>query len=254
MTSTPPIARPAATLMLLRGRPNAEPEVLLVNRHAATAFGGLYAFPGGVVEAQDGALASHCCEFTEQDAQRRFVADCPSIDYWVAALRETFEETGILLASQNGAPVESHLVPNLLSELRDGRSFTALCEQHQLQLLAAELHYVAHWITPVVRPRRFDARFFLASWPMGQGVDLDSGELTHSVWLSATDALKRVAVGEIPVLSPTKVQLQWLSQFASVEAAISASRERYKRPIEEITPFVLDDGRVVLPGDPEYPT
>jgi 8-oxo-dGTP pyrophosphatase MutT (NUDIX family) len=253
MTSIPPIARPAATLMLLRGNPNALPEVLLVNRHANTAFGGLYAFPGGVVESEDGILANHCRSFTEQDAQYRFIADCPSIAYWVAALRETFEETGILLANRNGQPIDAEQVPDLLSELRGGSSFMALCEQHQLQLLADELHYIAQWITPEGRPSRFDARFFLATWPTGQGVDLEEGELTHSVWHTAADALQKITAGEIPALLPTKVQLQWLAQFANVEAAVGAGRDCYKGTITGIMPFVLEDGRVVLPDDPEYP-
>lgn len=253
MTSIPPVPRPAATLMLLRGSADTLPEVLLVNRHVNTAFGGLYAFPGGVVESDDDLLANRCRSFAEQDAQRRFVADCPSIAYWVAALRETFEETGILLANQNGRPIGSEQVEDLLSELRGGGSFAALCEQHQLQLLADELHYVAHWVTPEVRPSRFDARFFLATWPKGQGVDLEEGELTHSVWHTATDALQKITAGEIPVLTPTKVQLQWLAQFTTLEAAVDASRDRYKGTIKEIMPFVLADGRVVLPDHPEYP-
>ena len=176
----------------------------------------------------------------------------PSLAYWVAGLRETFEETGILLANQRGKPIATALVAQILRELREGSAFAELCERHNLELTTDEVHYVAHWITPKVRPRRFDARFFLARWPTGQQVDLDRSELTDSIWRTADDALEQITAGDIPVLTPTRVQLQWLAGFDSVEAALEASRHCYQAGIESVTPYVLSDGRVVLPGDPEY--
>ena len=239
--------------MLIRPGSTSAPEVLLVNRHRDTAFGSSYAFPGGVVEAEDEQLTHRCIGLVEDEARRRFGSDKPSLSYWVAALRETFEETGILLAQQGGLPVGARQVPQLLQSLRGGLRFTALCDQHDLTLHLDEVHYVAHWVTPTVRTRRFDTRFFLAIWPPGQAVDLDTRELTESRWCTASAALEQVADGRLNVPRPTAVQLTWLAQFATLEDVVCTSRDLHRSGIVRLLPVVLADDRVVLPGDADYP-
>lgn len=253
MTTNVPIARPAATLMLIRSGSEAAPEVLLVNRHRDTAFGSLYAFPGGVVEAADEELAHRCLGLGEDEARQRFGSDQPSLSYWVAALRETFEETGILLAEHGRKPVIATQVLELLQLLRGGLAFTALCDEHDLELPLHDVHYIAHWVTPTVRPRRFDTRFFLAVWPAGQSLDLDARELTDSRWCTASAALQQVADGVLEVPRPTAAQLQWLAEFASLEDVVGKSRDMHRDGIARLLPVVLADDRVVLPGDADYP-
>jgi 8-oxo-dGTP pyrophosphatase MutT (NUDIX family) len=253
MTSSIPNTRPAATLMLIRNGSGTAPEVLLVNRHRDTAFGSLYAFPGGVVEAEDLELAHRCVGLDEDEAKQRFRWDQASLSYWVAALRETFEETGILLAHQRGRLVAAEQVPHWLRLLRDGLSFTALCDQHDLVLPLYDVHYIAHWVTPIVRPARFDARFFLAVWPAGQGLDLDARELTDSRWCTASAALQQVSQGVLDVPRPTAAQLRWLAEFGTLEEVVDHSRDMHRQGIERILPVVLAEDRVVFPGDADYP-
>lgn len=239
--------------MLVRAGSGVAPEVLLVNRHQDTAFGSLYAFPGGVVEEQDEGLGHRCLGLDEDEARQRFGSDQASQSYWVAALRETFEETGILLAQQQGNPVRATGVPDLLQLLRGGISFTTLCEQHDLQLPLHEVHYIAHWVTPTVRPKRFDTRFFLALAPPGQVLNLDARELTDSRWYTARQALQQVAEGVLDVPRPTAAQLRWLAEFATLDDVVDFSRDMHHQGIARLLPVVLADERVVLPGDADYP-
>ncbi|TDC51476.1 NUDIX hydrolase [Jiangella ureilytica] len=190
--------RPASTVALLRPAGSGDGvEVYVHVRHTGMAFaGGMVAFPGGKVDPVDGA-----------DPAEAFVR---------TAIRETHEETGVLLTPGD-------LVP------------------------------WAHWITPRFEERRYDTWFYLAGLPHGQEAADVSGEASEVGWVRPADVLERAARGEVVMLPPTAVVLTSLLPFATVAEALAAGDGR---PIETVVPGWLDDGAEVwglLPDDPEYP-
>jgi 8-oxo-dGTP pyrophosphatase MutT (NUDIX family) len=237
--------RPAATVMLIRdatapddGEP-AGVEVFMLRRTLAAAFGsGMYVFPGGRVEGSDG-----------DDVDRA---------HRLAAIRECFEEAGVLLArSEDGAHVsDGHPALAARHGVHDGDvDLLALCAEHHLTPALDELEWVSHWVTPIGESRRFDTRFYLAPAPAEQTSVHDDSETIASLWTRPADALARQAAGELMMMPPTIKNLQLLAGFASTEAAMAAAR--LMPPPECILPRLrLDaDGRlagVALPGDADY--
>lgn len=224
-------ARPAATAVLLRdGR--AGPEVLLLRRNRSSGFvPGAYVFAGGRVD--------------EADADARILERAPGLEgrsapepaYWVAALREMFEETGVLLAvdaagvaaPDAGASEEiSHWREALLA---GGAGMLELLDALELRLALEDVVYFAHWITPVVEPRRYDTRFFLARLPKGRTAAADPREMTDAVWLTPDAALRRFAEGTLPMVFPTVRTLETLRPFRSATETLDAFRNVTVDPI-----------------------
>lgn len=216
--------RPAATAVLIRDGAS-EPEVLLLKRHRSSGFvPGAYVFPGGRVDAADAALPWPAG--TPE----------PAAEYWIAAVREIFEETGVLLArTQTGgwAWTANHLKLGEWRErlLAEAATLAQVLEHAQLTLDPAAIVYIAHWITPVAEPRRYDTRFFLAQVPAEVEVLADAREMTDALWLSPRDALARFELGTLPMVFPTVKTLQRLIPFASAGAALDAFRNRGVRAI-----------------------
>ncbi|HET8706243.1 MAG TPA: MBL fold metallo-hydrolase, partial [Pseudomonadales bacterium] len=191
MTSNPAPAKPepSATLVLVRDS-DAGLEVFLQQRHHNIPFlGGAHVFPGGKVEASDHdprwrALSS----LTEQHANAVLGVDAGGLSYWVAAIRECYEESGILMARQYDGTAAS---PTQLGgwPVADF-DFLEACETAGLQLCTEQLIYYAHWITPAHLPKRFDTRFFIARAPTGQTGAHDGYESIDSLWISAQNALQ----------------------------------------------------------------
>ena len=225
MTTTPVMPRPSASLVIGRDRP-AGWEILMVQRNAATAFaGGALVFPGGALEPADGATAADALH-----------------GYRMAAIRETFEEAGILYAkTPAGAWPDAALLDELAAEraalARGERDFADLLAQLGLRAAVEELTYFAHWITPPERPKRFDTRFFLAALPPGQDGVHDGSELVDSFW---TTPARVVALGESGahrVMRATEVNCRRLAAYADCGEA-RADFERY--PESVVTPSYLD--------------
>ena len=214
--SEPAPARPAATIVLLRpglAPEAAGPEVLLTLRPESMAFGGgLHVFPGGRVEPAD--------------RDPRVLARSAGADESrVAAIRELFEEAGVLLAMHpDGALVGSdhRLVgelPTLRAALAAGElDLATLLERHDLRLPADRLVSIARWQTPRAYPRRFDARFFAVELPAGATLDLDPREVAGHAWLTPTAALARMAAGQIQLWPPTSTTLQRLERITEIRA------------------------------------
>jgi glyoxylase-like metal-dependent hydrolase (beta-lactamase superfamily II)/8-oxo-dGTP pyrophosphatase MutT (NUDIX family) len=216
MATTP---RPAATLILLREGL----EVLMLQRVQTAAFlGGAYVFPGGSLNPQDDS-AERIVGLTAAQANERLKLPAGGIAYYVAAIRECFEEAGILLAREkNGKPISAARAESLTHWRK--KPFRELLEAEDLYIPAGELAYFGHWITAPGRSRRFDARFFVALAPEGQQGSHDAGETVHDVWITPRDALERAARNEIELVNATQQSLKDLSRFAEPRAAFEHAR------------------------------
>lgn len=230
MTNTPVPARPAATLLIVRNTPTGL-EVFLVVRNRAVSFAsGALVFPGGKVDQQDRDLIGS--DLTEGfDTLEPFEAACR-----IAALREAYEEAGILLAHRQDG---SRLSGDVLAAHEAERERIANCDMpfadflraHGLKLSAAAMAPVARWITPPESPRRFDTMFYLAAAPEDQIAAHDGGESVHSLWIRPQQALDEGEAGKWFIIVPTQFTLEWLAQFRTVEEAMAATRNRAIPPI-----------------------
>lgn len=208
LPAEPAVPRPASTAVLLRDG-EAGPEALLLKRNHSVAFvPGAYVFPGGRVDASDSRP-----ELLEHVAGLAAAAE-PAAEFWIAALREVFEETGALLGERGpNAPAE-HL-REAREALLGGRStMLEVVDALDLRLDISDVVYLAHWITPVVEPRRYDTCFFLARWPAGHEVSPDPRETTAALWLPPVEALERFRAGRLPMVFPTVKTLEQLRASA----------------------------------------
>lgn len=250
----PPEPRPAAGVILARDA-EAGPEVLLVRRRTDVGFAaGAYVFPGGTLDAADADAAweDWLVEPPEAAVQGAADADGPSArTFVVAALRELFEETGVLLAS---GPLPDHDV--LASErgaLVDGRRlFLDIVSGLDLRLAGDRLQLCARWITPEPLSRRYDARFFLAEAPPDAQVSAELGELVEHAWLRPAEALERYFEYDIHMLFPTARTLGWLEDGDCVEDWRARFRNVAIKPI--LPRLVRTGGHVVpiIPDEPDY--
>ena len=259
--------RPAATVMLIRDHPIGGLEVFMLQRTLNAAFAsGMYVFPGGRVDAVDveQVLEDLCDGRTDEEASALLGLERGGLAYWVAAIRESFEEAGVLLARRSHEQdtlrfddQESH---SRFGKARQGVNdgslrFIDLCVNEGLRLTTDSIHYVSHWITPVGEPRRFDTRFFVAPAPAFQEPLHDDGETIDSLWVTPTEALARHREGKLAMIPPTISNLEFLLKHDSVNSALEAAKKVGVPP--SITPRLRTDkdGRVIgviLPGDPDF--
>lgn len=230
--------RPSATVVVLRDHDSA-PEVLLVKRRAGDAFGDSYAFPGGVVDPNEADAASLSVGANEAQANATLGIESNGLDYYSAAIRELFEETGILLArDKNGewANCDSD-IGQLRTNVDKGLMlWTDFLRQRELLMAFDALHYFAHWVTPLVRPKRWTTRFFLAGMPPEQSACHDGVETTDSRWISANDALREQHDGSLELPYPTMKTLQSLREFGSIGEMTQWADERQQAGIQKIRP------------------
>jgi 8-oxo-dGTP pyrophosphatase MutT (NUDIX family) len=259
-------ARDAATVVLVRDRgPAGGPgvEVLLVERHPGHRFApGAVAFPGGRLEEADLQPRAEVAirGLTAGEAGRRLGLSSPprALGFWLAGVRELFEEAGILLA-EDGQGFPAHADPARwarLRALRQGRpaadQFLDTLEAEGLTIPGDRLAYFAHWITPEERPLRFDARFFLGVAPPGAEAEADGAEAVTARWLAPAEALADHAAGAIVLPFPTRTLLAELAGATDAETLRASVARREVRPIR---PRVIRDGdreRVLMPGDAGY--
>jgi glyoxylase-like metal-dependent hydrolase (beta-lactamase superfamily II)/8-oxo-dGTP pyrophosphatase MutT (NUDIX family) len=238
-------ARPAATLALLRDAPGG-PQVLMLQRTPSAAFlGGAYVFSGGALETTD----------TDPRLVQRvknLPAENPPIAYWIAAIRECYEEAGVLLACDaQGRPISPERAARLAADRK--RPFIEILEAEKLYLAAGELAYVGHWVTAPGRARRFDTRFFVAAAPPGQEGSHDALETVHALWISPREALERSARGEIELVYATQHTLGELKPFATVADAM-----RHVRALTDIAEnraciaIGKEGEKVFRRADPQY--
>ena len=220
------VPRPAATLIVLRDSA-AGPEVFMLQRsHSAAFVAGAYVFPGGGLDEADGSerMRSRVLGLTDEQASRRLNLASGGIAYYVGAVRECFEEAGILLAvDERGADPDPAHIARLARE-RDALNagtlgFLELLERERLCIPGNRIAYFSHWITAPGRSRRFTARFFVTVAPQGQDGSHDDGETVASTWTRPQAALDRNAKGEIELVFPTRSSLVDLARFATAAEA-----------------------------------
>ena len=228
---TQPI-RPAATVIIAREAPAARCgfEIFMLKRtRGATFAGGMYVFPGGRVDGDDHLhkYDAHRQGPSEFQAPQQVALGAEWRGYWVAGIRESFEEAGLLLAYTPDGQLLAYDDANrdrfhsYRQPLHDGAlSLLEICEQEALKLAVDHIHFVNRFVTPLGRPRRFDTRFFLAEAPPGQTGAHDETETVDSIWISPIDALARNEAGEFDLMRVTRLQLETLAAHDSHPALI----------------------------------
>ncbi|HSG88279.1 MAG TPA: hypothetical protein VLA56_03650 [Pseudomonadales bacterium] len=239
--------RPAATVIIARDGDAdrdgvIEMELFMLRRTAGASFaGGMYVFPGGRVESDDHLHAYDGWRTGPSEAQG---AQLKAIGnewrgFWIAAIRETFEESGLLLAydadgtllTWKDAAHEARF-DAYRHEIHDGTlDLMTLCEREHLSLACDHVHFFNRWVTPLGRPRRFDTRFFIAEAPPGQAGLHDDKETVDSLWITPRQALARHAAGEFGLMGVTERQLTTLEDLGSVAALHAWALERQEFPI-----------------------
>ncbi|MBN2515755.1 MAG: hypothetical protein JXC33_06945 [Deltaproteobacteria bacterium] len=250
----------AATVILLRRKYDTDEEgfeVLMVLRNPKSAFvPNAYVFPGGVLEKDDYTrdIEDFCADMDHNRA-RLLLEDLSSpeiaLGAWVAGIRETFEEVGVLLAYQRNGSLVKFDSPDIIDRFRTHRrllfegkrTLKGILLEEGLTLATNHLNYFSHWITPVFLPLRYDVRFFIAEAPEKQEVFHDGVELTKHAWITPRDALDRFHEGKCNMVLPTLMTMEELAHHRTIEDVIRATREKNVEGI--LTKMVEDNGEIV---------
>ena len=244
------VPRPAATVLILRE--GQDLEVLMLRRNLNSDFvGGAYVFPGGGVDSADVDLARYVVGLDDQSASARLGLESGGLAYYAAALRELFEEAGLLVVcDEMGEPLVA--TPEVLARLAEFRAHVNSGERALADLLDEEswrldvraMEYLAHWITPVGPPRRYDTRFFVVVAPRGQVAAHDAGETVAARWVSPREALAAHERGELEMIFPTIRTLEEIAHFARADEVLAFAATRTPRVRQ---PHLLQrDGEVVI--------
>lgn len=266
----------AATVMLLRPYRNAtvtDIEVLMVLRNRRSRFvPGYHVYPGGILDAEDfEPRIERFCGGIDRARASEILPDMSrpekALGAWVAGIRESFEEVGMLIAlRRDGSPVtirtdeERTRFCGYRRALNKGAmKFHEMLEKEDLVLPLERLHYFSHWITPEPLPLRYDVRFFVAEAPADQAVEHDGVELTEHLWVRPSAALEEYEKGRIGMVLPQIMTLVEISRFRTVEEAVAAAKKRQVpanltkiRRIDGADVEVMPDGTVFDRRPPVY--
>lgn len=262
-TPSPRPPRPAATVALLRDSP-AGVETLLLERPVEAEFAAsALVFPGGGVDPEDSdqrwsAITGLGPGGNPVDEVEPEAGSPDGRAFLVAAVREAFEETAILLGAGAGSHQQDGWGLQQRNRLLAGEvGFADLLQEHDLRLDLGEVVYFARWITPEALPVRFDARFYAAAATSGQVAVAAPGEIARLEWLTPAEALRRSESGQAYTLPPTQAALRSIGEHATVAEVLSGLRRQ--RDLAAILPRVVGGGpgvdgdlRVLMPGDPGY--
>ncbi|MGH9303724.1 MAG: NUDIX hydrolase [Acidimicrobiales bacterium] len=251
----------AATVMLVRDRA-AQMEVLLLKRNLkSTWVGGVHLFPGGAVDTSDGSaeIAEVCRGLGDEEASAVIGVFEGGGAFFVAAVRECFEEAGILLASSASGPLsfaDAAVAARFGAHRRrlnaGETSLAEICREEEIALELGQLCYFSRWITPEGSPRRYDTRFFVATAPPDQEALCDAEEVVDATWVAPSAALARHDAGEIDLFLPTIKNLEAIGRFTSTSALLHAAAGQ---SVPTVRPRLDVEGpavRILLPGDPGY--
>ena len=263
----PVATRPAATVLLLRDTPdNGGLEVLMTRRSGTASFApGAYVFPGGGIDALDASPETHAA------ADRRPAQGDLHLTQAIAAIRESFEELGVLLARHTGGPRKGLMADaHDIAAIDRHQPFAAQCTARGLRLAADSVYLLAHWTADRDLPRRFAVPFLVARMPEGQEPVADETEQFEPVWVRPADALARHEAGQFFMIYPTIRTLQRLAKFDATQAVLDAVAHEQPlwvscpragllggteaRYMEDEMPFgelalVCPDGQIVHPLD-----
>ena len=255
--------KPAATVLLVRAS-NENIEVFMIKRNAKTNFGGAWVFPGGKLDPVDEEIEinSFCSGLTDEMASQILGLKEGGLNYWIACIRECFEECGVLLAYREngdffGASDESEM--NILNSYQDRLNkgepvLLELCKELNLKLAVDRLAYVSHWVTPKMEMKRYSTRFFIALAPDDQNAIHDGSEGVESTWISPEEALQKGKEGSFPIILPTIKNLESIIGFSDTDSLLK-NKVNYQNEVSSIEPkFFMENGKLVglLPGDIGY--
>ena len=255
--------RDAATVMLLRDGDDGL-EVFMLRRNLNSDFvGGAYVFPGGAVDPADGGAELDDFVSGRRDAEVSALLGLErgGLAYWIAAIRESFEEAGLLLAYDGSGRHVELVEPAVVERFaehrrlvdRGERGLVEVCRAEQLRLATDAIHYFSRWVTPLGAPRRYDTRFFVALAPEGQTPLHDDREVIANLWIRPEDALEQHAAGRFELIFPTVRSLESLMLFDRAAEVIEHAAG--VESIDPILPRIVEDSgslRIVLPGDEVY--
>ncbi|MES2099610.1 MAG: NUDIX domain-containing protein, partial [Pseudomonadota bacterium] len=261
--------RPAATIVVVRDGADRRTgiEVLLSRRaERGDHNSGAWVFPGGIVDPGDRQAHDCCAGLDDAAASARLGLPANGLDYYIAAVRECFEESGLLFATDasgelvslddaSGDPDNSVHNRELAAWRgplhRNERPLGDMCRAFGLRLALDRLVYLSHWLTPLARPKRFDTRFFIAAAPASQTAAFDGTEMVEQLWLRPAEALARA--NELKLMTPTQKTLELVGRYASVDALLAWARA--PREVALIMPRVANGEqgmRPVLPDEPAF--
>ena len=254
---------PASTLLLLKDI-NLSIEVFMIKRASKTNFGGTWVFPGGKIDKEDldSETLNLCQGLDDKKASLILNIKSNGLSYWVACLRECFEESGVLLAYRedgsdfNPNDEESDLLNILRDNLNNGKiGFADVLREFNLKLAVDKLIYLSHWITPKMETRRYSTRFFVASIADDQKAIHDGHEAVDSLWVKIEQGLEEYNQGNFPIIMPTIKNLELVSGYESTLSLLNDKKMIQPKDIPPIEPkFFIEDGKLVglLPGDIGY--
>lgn len=254
--------RDAATVMLLRDGDRGL-EVCMLQRNLNSDFvGGAYVFPGGAVDPEDADddVVGVCAGRDDPAASRLVGVERGGLAFWVAAVRESFEEAGVLLAAHPDGEVVSFRDEQVAqrfvrhrAEVDSGRRrLAAVCAEEGLCLTVGDMHYFSRWVTPLGAPRRYDTRFFVAAAPREQVALHDDREVIGTRWLTPREALADHEAGRMTMIFPTVRTMVALDRFDAADEVLAHAAAQAQVPA--VLPMLQDEGgglRLLLPGDPE---
>lgn len=246
--------------------------VLMLRRNLKLEFvGGAFVFPGGKVDSSDeGPSIYELCEgLSDAEASRILEVKKDGLAFWVAGIRECFEEAGLLIGRADGTgslpatgsllvDTSDYSIRSRVSKAREElnartKTFQDVLEELGVRLACDLLHYFAHWITPEGSPRRYDTRFLIGRLPQFQTASEDRGETVEAAWIAPSDALSRHREGLFEMILPTIKNLEAISGFSSAAEAISQISRLHE--VESVLPKLVRDSqgvRVLLPWDEGY--
>ena len=255
----PPLGAPraAATLVVVRDAAVGIEVLLLRRAERGDLNSGAWVFPGGMVEVGDRDVHAWCAGVDDAAASQRLGLPGGGLDYYVAAVRECFEEAGLLFALDADGAMLSERADAASAELaawrgplhRGERRLADLCAQHGLRLAMDRLVYFSHWLTPPGRPKRFDTRFFIAEAPATQVATHDDTEMVEQQWMRPADALAQAAA--LKLMTPTLKTIEALARFDSVAALLAWARA--PREIALVMPHIGIGGQGPRPVTPDEP-
>ena len=261
-------ARDAATVIVLREQEE-DFEVFMVRRHGATEFlANRYVYPGGQLDPEDCTedAAEHVEGLTPEEARERLdeeIDPYKALGLFLAGVRETFEESGLLLARRAGSEKFIDLTsdPDVSDRFSDYRkklheneiSLSEVAERENLVIPLQWLGYFAHWITPFIESKRYDTRFFVAIAPANQEPLHDRRETTEGLWITPEDALERSKTEDFLLAPPTLRTLQQLAEFQTASDALEFAQSHIPPTLLPHMDIEGTDVVLLLPGDPDYP-
>ena len=253
----------AATIILIRDVSSVS-EVFMIKRATKSNFGGAWVFPGGKVDNEDSEnnILDYCQGLDDKQASSILSLNEGGLGYWVACVRECFEESGVLLAyKENGHLFKPSLDEKIiLNDLRrqlndDSIVFIDILKKLNLRLALDRILYLSHWVTPKIESRRYSTRFFITSIANDQEAIHDGYEAVDSLWIKIEKALNDYEQGTFPIIMPTIKNLEAIAGYPSTLSILEDKESILPSDILTIVPkFFFEKGKLVglLPGDTGY--